>query len=178
MSRGPCVSSFSLPICTVGIGGGWALFPRQPFPSASPPFPSILSLPPLIALDARLLWLPPCPPSPVPSTAWHSALFLALSASLSLSPPPSLPLLSCWALAFSSLLCVSGPPLQPDLVHIQMAAKVLLPLPCSPPDPGDPPCWGLLLPHHPVPITLPASWGNQCRRALGTGALPLQLPLT
>lgn len=173
MSRGPCVSSLSLPICAVGIGGGWALFPRQPFPSASPPFPSTLSLPPLIALDARPLWLPPGSPRP-----WHRLALRSPPRSLSLSPPPSLPLLSYWALAFSSLLCVSGPPLQPDLVHIQMAAKVLLPLPRCPPDPGDPPCWGLLLPHHPVPITLPASWGNQCRRALGTGALPLQLPLT
>lgn len=151
-----CFSGLSLPIYTVGMGGGWTLFPKQPFPlSPSLHSPWTLSLSLLVALDVRPLWLPTL--SPVPSTAWLSRC-LPHSFCLSLSPPPSLPLLSCWALAFSSLLCVSGPPLQPHLVHIQMAAQVLCPLPTPTQVQGTRPCREL-----PVPISSSPSsslWGN------------------
>lgn len=108
-----------------------------------PSLPLDPSLSPLVALDVRPLWLPRLVPGPQ-----HRLLSCSLPCSfcLSLSPPPSLPLLSCWALAFSSLLCVSGPPLQPDLVHIQMAAKVLCPLPAPTQAQGTRPCGELLCP--------------------------------
>lgn len=84
-------------------------------------------------------------------------------------PPPSLPLLSCWALAFSSLLCVSGPPLQPDLVHIQMATKVLCPLPTPTQAQGTRQCGGLLLLRSPSPLPC----GTVSKEVTpGIGALP------
>lgn len=180
VSRGPCVSSLSLPIYTVGIGGSWALFPRQPFPIGFPSHsPSTLSLPPLIALDARPLWLPPCPPSPspaLPGTLLSPLLFLPLSLS---RHPPSLPLLSCWAL-LSPLppLCLWTPGSSQTWFTFRWLQRYFCPFPAPPPTPrGTHPARASPAPS-PVPITLPASWGNQCRRALGTGALPLQLPLT
>lgn len=93
---------------------------------------------------------------PIPSTAWLSCSF-PRSFCLSLLPPPSLPLLSRWALAFSSLLCVSGPPLQPDLVHIQMAAKVLHPLPPPTQAQGTQPCGGAPPAPSSSPLTPPGA---------------------
>lgn len=135
------------------IGNGRALDPiSQPALPITPHIPHghLPSLSGCFGCEASVA----APLSPIPSTAWLSCSF-PRSFCLSLLPPPSLPLLSCWALAFSSLLCVSGPPLQPDLVHIQMAAKVLRPLPPPTQAQGTQPCGELLLPH---PLSSSSLW--------------------
>lgn len=154
-------------------GRGWTDFPGSRSVGLPPSFPGSLSPSPMVALDVRPLWLPCLVPGP--STAWLSP---PRSLCLSLSPPPSLPLLSCRALALSSLLCVSGPPLQPDLVHIQMAAKVLAP-PHAHPGPGDPTVWGA--PPAPVPsppLPPPPLGAVGVEVPWARGLCPLSHPLT
>lgn len=107
LSRGLCCFGLSSHICTMGIGGSWSPFSRQPFPLASLHSPRSFSLSPSVALAVRPLWLPclACPLSP-----HRLALLPSPSLSASLSHHPHLCLFFPVGLSLSPLSSVSLDP--------------------------------------------------------------------
>lgn len=154
-----------------GNGGRWPLFPRQPFPLASP---WTLSPSPLIALDARPLWLPhPVPLSLVPSTAWHPRS-LPRSFCLSLSHHPHLCLFFPVGLSLSPPSSVSLDPRSSQTwftfrwLQRYFRPSPLPPSPRGPALPGAPPAPSPCPHHLLLPILLqgqlvekgPGHWGS------------------
>lgn len=149
-----------------GCGKGWTLAPRP----RSPIFPQTSNLFPVPfgCFGCEVSGCPLDPITSVPSTAWLSRSLPRPPATA--SHHPHLCLFSPVGLSIAPPSSVSGPLLQPDLVHIQMAAKVLLPLPLLP-RPRARTCWdpssflpSSLLPPPPLP-------GAVSVRALGLSHL-------
>lgn len=175
LSRGLCFSGLSLPVYTVGMGGGWTLFPKQPFPlSPSLHSPWTLSLSLLVALDVRPLWLPhlvPCPQHRL-AVPLSSSLFLPLS----LTTPVSASSFLLGSRFLLSPLCLWTPAPATPGSHSDGCTGTSPP-PHSHPGPGDPTVQGA--PRFPFPPLLPPPCGAiSVEVPLGIGALPPQSPLT